>query len=349
MNVLDLRKIKEKATEKSQNIQSKRFDRENSCSLPVENKCELILVEDLAPQTNRKSKTSTVLSSFSLPDFFLKVLFSFFSLFLFVVFVWSTIVGAYNFSNWLPKALKPYESKEKIDPTITIPEFIIDLKENEKNGENRSKYEFKTNYTILRIEKISEFPERGIGSVPTLKWSDWESFLKDLSTKKVFTLDYFLRSLFFKENLPDGSFSIIFTGGYSEHLKAAKDLRKMGVEAAFFIPARKIGKPGFLTWDEISEIKDMRHTIGVSGFSYTRLGNLSLPEQMEEIANSRTMIFQKLEFEPKYFYYPFGSYSVDTLPILKQNGFVAAFTSNESTLQDLEKTFELSTVTFSSS
>lgn len=60
--------------------------------------------------------------------------------------------------------------------------------------------------------------------------------------------------------------------GRAEHHDAAKALRDAGLRAAFFVPAGRIGYPGFMSWPAVGSLPGMGHFVGSCGVEHPWLG-----------------------------------------------------------------------------
>ncbi|GEM_PF-7122202 len=269
---------------------------------------------------------------------------SIFAVFLSIIFVGSGIIGAVSLKFWLPKVFYENILENKNSEKIFIPDFLFE--EIDKSKEDPDVFDFQTKHLILRYEDFQENFVEGLGVPPTTTFDEFIRNLDRLNSENMtsVTIYDFLKSLFFKEKESKKNYSVILVGGYSGQYKAFQILKSKKIKATFFIPSEKIGKSGFLNWEEVREISDAGYEIGATGYEYLRMGGMKTGEQNFQIKESKKILTQKLEKEILLFYYPFGSYTADTLALVRNNEFVGGIGNGESINQDLAKSLELQTL-----
>jgi peptidoglycan/xylan/chitin deacetylase (PgdA/CDA1 family) len=108
------------------------------------------------------------------------------------------------------------------------------------------------------------------------------------------------------------------------------ELRNAVVDALF---ERHIGsitrwsRHCYLSWDDLTEMESLGHTIGGHGFShepYLRLAPTQRREDMRRVAN---VLRDGLGADIRPFSYPYGSFDADTIAVCREAGFVHAFTT----------------------
>jgi peptidoglycan/xylan/chitin deacetylase (PgdA/CDA1 family) len=113
-----------------------------------------------------------------------------------------------------------------------------------------------------------------------------------------------------------------YTVGYPE-------MKKYGFKGVFFIMTVSLGRPHYMSRDQVRSLSDEGNTIGSHTWDHHNVkkyeGNdwiiqLDKPtKQLEQITGKRI----------QYFAYPFGLWNTAAFPELKKRGFVAAFQLNE--------------------
>ena len=117
--------------------------------------------------------------------------------------------------------------------------------------------------------------------------------------------------------------SILLTidDGYSSFYKNAWPyLKNKKIPFILFISTREVGKYGYMNWDQIKEIQNS--SIGVIGnhsHSHEYLVDLGNEKINQDIEQSIKIFKNKLGFNPNYFSYPFGEYSLNFIEIIKKN------------------------------
>tara|TARA_B100001996_G_scaffold380636_1_gene368431 strand:+ start:541 stop:1467 length:927 start_codon:yes stop_codon:yes gene_type:complete len=109
--------------------------------------------------------------------------------------------------------------------------------------------------------------------------------------------------------------------GYTSFYKNAWPyLKSKKIPFILFISTREVGKNGYMNWDQIREIdKSNIGVIGNHSHSHEYLIDLNNKE-IEDDINKSIKIFQKeLGYNPDYFSYPFGEFSLNFINIIKKN------------------------------
>lgn len=127
------------------------------------------------------------------------------------------------------------------------------------------------------------------------------------------------------QKLPPRPVVITFDDGYRDTYEVALPvLKQYGFKSVLFIPGMQVGKR--LSREELLEMRAAGMEIAAHGFYHRPLGALSPREQEEEIKKSKEILDQTLGQDTRFFCYPNGSYNRETLRILREAGFVMAFT-----------------------
>lgn len=111
-------------------------------------------------------------------------------------------------------------------------------------------------------------------------------------------------------------------------------LKRYGFRAAVFVPTGRIGKPGYMGWQDLAAMAADGFDVGASGVSTRNLITLAkdddpavyLQNLEEEIAKPRLAIVAGLKQPCRYFAYPAGQTNDLIISMLKKNGYKAAFT-----------------------
>ena len=133
--------------------------------------------------------------------------------------------------------------------------------------------------------------------------------------------------------------SILLTidDGFSSFYKNAWPyLKNKKIPFILFISTREIGKNGYMTWDQIREVQNSKiGVIGNHSHTHDYLVDLNNKKINYDIDQSIKIFKKELGYNPNYFSYPFGEYSLDFINIIKQN-FNFAF-GQHSGIIDLSK------------
>lgn len=135
--------------------------------------------------------------------------------------------------------------------------------------------------------------------------------------------------------IPGKPIIITIDDGYSDNYYYAFPIaKKYNIILNLMIPTGLIGNNGYMTWDNL---KEMNGSGLVYMYDHT-WSHYSLPigndiKDEEEIMTAKKQLEENLGKEVKIFAYPYGSYDLRIINILKKNGFIAAFSTIPSTYQ----------------
>lgn len=165
----------------------------------------------------------------------------------------------------------------------------------------------------------------------TVDSSIFESQMRYLSERGYHTLtaDELVQSLLLKQPLRGKNIVLTFDDGYADWYPYVYPvLQKYNLIGNFFISSGLLNKPGYLT---VSELKEMANSSYVSVYNHTSqhidIGYAASYVIEQELQTSSTMLEMTLNKHINVFAYPYGSYSAKSIQILKEQGFIAAFTT----------------------
>ncbi len=125
------------------------------------------------------------------------------------------------------------------------------------------------------------------------------------------------------QTLPAKSVAITIDDAYDDAYDYAYPLlKKYGAVASLFVPTGLVNNLGYLNWNQITE---MNQSGVLLSFDHT-WSHHSLPDA-SEISVAQTQLEEHLGSVPKILAYPYGNYTNQTITILKNQGFLAAFTT----------------------
>ena len=131
-----------------------------------------------------------------------------------------------------------------------------------------------------------------------------------------------------KGKMPRQAVVITFDDGYEDnYLAALPVLEKNGVKATFFVVTGKMGQPGYLTWDQVREMKRRGMEIGSHTVNHYTLNEINLKEFERELLLSRLMLQNNVEMPVVLFANPFGETAPAVVGLLRQTGYEAACSS----------------------
>ena len=138
--------------------------------------------------------------------------------------------------------------------------------------------------------------------------------------------------------------SILLTidDGYSSFYKNAWPyLKHKKIPFILFISTREIGKYGYMNWDQVREIQNSNiGVIGNHSHSHDYLVDLNEEEINQDINQSINIFKKELGYNPNYFSYPFGEYSLNFIEIIKKN-FKFSFGQHSGVIDNNKDRYEL--------
>lgn len=107
--------------------------------------------------------------------------------------------------------------------------------------------------------------------------------------------------------LPEKPVIISFDDGRdSQYTAAFPLLKEYGFTASFFVFTNAMDRPGYLTWDQLAEMRDAGMEIGSHGIYHPYLTRLSDEEMRAELFGSRAKLREMLGVPGDVIAYPFG-------------------------------------------
>ncbi|HEU4556171.1 MAG TPA: polysaccharide deacetylase family protein [Chitinophaga sp.] len=131
--------------------------------------------------------------------------------------------------------------------------------------------------------------------------------------------------------LPSKPIMLTFDDTRASHFSiAAPILEQYGFKAVFFVMTVPIGKPGYMTGQQIKALADHGHVIGAHTWDHPYLtrGNINWDNQLRRPKK----ILEKMTGKPVvYFAYPYGQWNGEVINELEASGYKAAFQLNGKT------------------
>lgn len=131
-------------------------------------------------------------------------------------------------------------------------------------------------------------------------------------------------------HIPTGQEKIILTfddGEMNNYTNAFPVLKEYNFPAYFFIIAKRVGKPGYMSWNELKQLKDAGMIIGSHGLSHEILTNLTDTQIEEELRASRKFLINNLETEINSLSIPRGFCNEKIIKIAHSVGYKHVFIS----------------------
>ena len=172
-----------------------------------------------------------------------------------------------------------------------------------------------------------------------------EIFKKQIEIIENNNLDYITPSNFldnFNQAKNKKKVLITIDDGFSSFYENAWPyLKSKKIPFILFVSTEPVGSNGYMTWEQINEIeKEDFVFIGNHSHSHEYLLNLGHEEFVKDIKKSIEIFKKKLGYNPKYFSYPFGEYSLKQKLFIKEN-FEIAFGQHSGVIDVNKDKFEL--------
>ena len=170
----------------------------------------------------------------------------------------------------------------------------------------------------------SEFPTSNI------RLDQFEAHLQEIRTGgyTVLSVPEILERLRTGTDLPDRTVGITIDDAYkSVYTEAWPRLKAADLPFTLFVATDPVdrGSAGYMSWDEIRELKEGGVTIGSQTASHPHLPDLDIETVKIELDRSSQRIADELGERPALFAYPYGEYGLDIQRVVAERGYSAAF------------------------
>lgn len=129
--------------------------------------------------------------------------------------------------------------------------------------------------------------------------------------------------------LPSKPFIITFDDTRLEHFTiAAPEMEKYNYKGVFFIMTISIGKPGYMTSEQIKKLSDSGHVIGCHTWDHHNVKEFHGEDWNIQIDQPMAKLEQITGKPIVYLSYPFGGWNDSAVYEVKKRGFKAAFQLN---------------------
>ncbi len=106
-------------------------------------------------------------------------------------------------------------------------------------------------------------------------------------------------------------------------------MEKYGYKGLFFIMTVSLGRPNYMSKDQVKQLSDAGHEIGSHTWDHKNIKKFTDTDWAIQI-DKPTKTLEGITGKPvKYFAYPFGLWNAAAIPQLKKHGFVAAYQLSE--------------------
>ncbi len=157
------------------------------------------------------------------------------------------------------------------------------------------------------------------------------------------TLDELGAALLSKTPLPDKPIIITLDDGYRDSYTAAFPiLKKYNLKAVNFVITGVVGSPRYLTWEEMSEMKDSGiFTFGGHTVNHSALTYLGKDQVKKELTDSKEDLQSHLGYLINWMAYPYGNVNSQVASLARDTGYIGAFGTNYGDYQSTDYLFTL--------
>ncbi len=117
--------------------------------------------------------------------------------------------------------------------------------------------------------------------------------------------------------------TITFDDGYADQFEAYAILRLHGMRATYYMINQDIGKPGYLTWEQLKQMQAEGSEIAGHTLTHPMLTQLTGYPLQQELCDGRADLIQH-GFKVTSFAYPYGLSNAETDQVVQKCGYNSA-------------------------
>lgn len=142
--------------------------------------------------------------------------------------------------------------------------------------------------------------------------------------------------------LPPKPIVLTFDDGYGDAFTNAFPLlRRYGFTGTFFITVNLIGRPGYMTWDQVRALDAAGMDVESHAMEHKPMTAFGPAGLAYEMGTARQILSQQVGHEVRFFAYPSGDYNATAMQGAASNGYYAAFVKSGGSLQSLDWAYAL--------
>ena len=178
---------------------------------------------------------------------------------------------------------------------------------------------------------------------PTLFEEQLES-LADSGIQTV-TLDRLFEHLEGRQPLPTRAVALTFDDGYADNYEVAFPLlKKHGMVGTFFVTTGLVGRPGYMTWEQLEELAAAGMAIEAHSISHADLTKVAPTQLASELAVPKQQIEERLSRPARFLAYPGGRFDPTVIRAARAAGYKAAVTTQHGLRHTAAGPYELGRV-----
>jgi peptidoglycan/xylan/chitin deacetylase (PgdA/CDA1 family) len=128
------------------------------------------------------------------------------------------------------------------------------------------------------------------------------------------------------KDLPPNPVMITFDDTRAEQYTIAREeMKRYGYKGVFFIMTVSLGRPGYMTREDVKELSDEGNTIGSHTWNHSNVKHYDGDDWKIQVDRPSAELREITGRPIQYFAYPFGLWDREALEQVKERGFKAAF------------------------
>lgn len=180
-------------------------------------------------------------------------------------------------------------------------------------------------YHRLREWKPNQSATTKVYIVPVSFFKEQIKMLADSGYHSISPDDYYAY-LTYGTPLPSKPVMFTFDDTIEEHYTvAATELEKYGFKGVFFLMTVSIGRPGYLTKEQVKDLSDRGHVIASHTYDHHNVRQYAGDDWDAQMVKPKTKLESIIGKPVDYFAYPFGEWKPEAIPELQKRGYKAAF------------------------
>lgn len=161
--------------------------------------------------------------------------------------------------------------------------------------------------------------------VPTAEFKSQMKMLADSGYNTILP-DQLYNYLAYGAKLPEKPIMLTFDDTKLDQWTVAiPELKKYGFKGVFFIMTVSLGRPNYMSKDQVKQMSDAGHVIGSHTYDHQNVKKYQGEDWVTQIEKPTKTLQEITGKDIKYFAYPFGLWNKEAIPELKKRGFSSAF------------------------
>lgn len=161
--------------------------------------------------------------------------------------------------------------------------------------------------------------------VPTAEFRSQMKMLADSGYHTILP-DQLYNYLAYGAKLPEKPIMLTFDDTKLDQWTVAiPELKKYGFKGVFFIMTVSLGRPNYLSREQVKKMSDAGHVIGSHTYDHQNVKKYQGDDWVTQIEKPTKTLQEVTGKDIKYFAYPFGLWNKEAIPQLKKRGFSSAF------------------------